>query len=338
MLRPHAREAGRHPLGQVDAIGADAFGQSDVCADQQHQAPGGGYRPQTPALLDSVRRAESAKYDRRADGKTLGDGLRGGNARRIGEEQQPGQRRPAHDPWRKGQGRTRQGSQFVLTVQGTPPMSQALVEIRARIAAAEARAGRPAGSVTLVAVSKTQPWDHIAPVLDAGQKVFGENRVQEAMERWGDRREGLELRLIGPLQTNKAREAVGFFDVIETLDREKLARVLADEVQRAGRAPRLYVQVNVGEEPQKAGVAPDEADAFIAACRATYGLAIEGLMCIPPFDQDPAPHFAKLCAIAARNDLNSLSMGMSDDFEIAIAQGATSVRVGSALFGGRNYG
>ena len=158
------------------------------------------------------------------------------------------------------------------------------------------------------------------------------------MERWGDRREGLELRLIGPLQTNKAREAVAFFDVIETVDREKLARVLADEIQRAGKAPRLYVQVNTGEEPQKAGIAPGEADAFIAACRGTYGLAVEGLMCIPPFEADPAPHFAQLRAIAERNGVAKLSMGMSDDFEIAIAEGATSVRVGSALFGARNYG
>ncbi|KQV62151.1 MULTISPECIES: YggS family pyridoxal phosphate-dependent enzyme [unclassified Caulobacter] len=215
--------------------------------------------------------------------------------------------------------------------------SQALAEIRDRIAAAETRAGRPAGSTTLVAVSKTQPWEHIAPVLAAGQKVFGENRVQEAMERWGDRREGLELRLIGPLQTNKVREAVGLFDVIETLDREKLARALADEIERVGKAPRLYVQVNTGEEPQKAGVTPADADAFIAAFRTTYGLAIEGLMCIPPVDADPAPHFALLRTIAARNGIEKLSMGMSDDFETAIAQGATSVRVGSAIFGRRDY-
>ncbi|USQ96011.1 YggS family pyridoxal phosphate-dependent enzyme [Caulobacter sp. RL271] len=217
-------------------------------------------------------------------------------------------------------------------------MSQALAEIKHRIAAAEARAGRPAGSVTLVAVSKTQPWEHIAPVFAAGQKVFGENRVQEAMERWAPRREGLELRLIGPLQTNKAREAVAFFDVVETVDREKLARVLADEIQRAGKAPRLYIQVNVGEEAQKAGIAPGEADAFVAACRATYGLTVEGLMCIPPVDQDPAPHFALLREIAQRNGVEKLSMGMSDDFETAIAQGATSVRVGSAIFGNRTYG
>ena len=216
-------------------------------------------------------------------------------------------------------------------------MSHALAQVQASIGAAEIRAGRLAGSVTLVAVSKTQPWESVAPVLEAGQRVFGENRVQEAMERWGDRREGLELRLIGPLQTNKAREAVSFFDVIETLDREKLARVLADEIQRAGKAPRLYVQVNIGQEAQKAGIAPAEADAFIAACRETYGLTVEGLMCIPPFEEDPAPHFAALRAIAERNGVEKLSMGMSDDFEIAIAQGATSVRVGSAIFGSRTY-
>lgn len=186
-----------------------------------------------------------------------------------------------------------------------------------------------------MAVSKTQPWDHIAPVLAAGQKVFGENRVQEAVERWTPHRDGLELRLIGPLQTNKVRDAVAFFDVIETVDREKLARALATEIARAGKAPRLYVQVNVGREPQKAGVAPDEADTFITLCRGELGLTIEGLMCIPPADEDPAPHFSLLRAIAERNVLAKLSMGMSDDFEIAVAQGATSVRVGSAIFGVR---
>ena len=215
-------------------------------------------------------------------------------------------------------------------------MSDALASIRSRIAAAETAAGRAPGSVTLVAVSKTQPWDHIAPVLAADQKVFGENRVQEALERWTPRRDGLELRLIGPLQTNKVRDAVAFFDVIETVDREKLARALADEIARAGKAPRLYVQVNVGEEPQKAGVAPRDADGFIATCRDAHGLTIEGLMCIPPADEPPGPHFALLARIAARNNLSKLSMGMSDDFETAIRFGATSVRVGSALFGPRN--
>ena len=204
-----------------------------------------------------------------------------------------------------------------------------------RIGAAAVAAGRQPGDVTLVAVSKQQPWEHIAPVLAAGQTVFGENRVQEAFERWGERREGLELRLIGPLQTNKAREAIALFDVIETVDRPKLARVLAEEIARAGKTPRLYVQVNTGEEPQKAGVIPSEADAFIASCRAEHGLSIEGLMCIPPEAEPAGPHFALLAKIAARNGLEKLSMGMSGDYETAVRFGATSVRVGSALFGAR---
>jgi len=208
-------------------------------------------------------------------------------------------------------------------------------DILARIAAAAKAAGRDPAAVTLTAVSKTQPWEAVAPVVAAGQRVFGENRVQEAAERWTGRREGLELRLIGPLQSNKAREAVELFDVIETLDREKLARVLAEEIQRAGKAPRLLVQVNTGEEPQKAGVIPTEADGFIARCRGEFGLAVEGLMCIPPEAEPPGPHFALLAQIAARNGLPALSMGMSADFETAIAFGATEVRVGSALFGAR---
>ncbi len=205
----------------------------------------------------------------------------------------------------------------------------------ARIARAAQAAGRDPRDVELVAVSKTQPWDAIAPVLAAGQKVFGENRVQEAMERWAERREGLTLHLIGPLQSNKAKEAVAFFDVIETLDREKIARVLAEEIQKAGKAPALYVQVNTGEEPQKAGVSPADADAFIAAARSTYGLNPVGLMCIPPAEEPPGPHFALLAKVAARNGLAKLSMGMSGDFETAIRFGATSVRVGSAVFGAR---
>jgi pyridoxal phosphate enzyme (YggS family) len=213
-------------------------------------------------------------------------------------------------------------------------MSDVYSSIQSRIRAAAVAAGRPADAVILVAVSKLQPWDHIAPILAAGQRVFGENRVQEAMGRWSERRAQVELRLIGPLQSNKAREAVGFFDVIESLDREKLARVLAAEVQAQGRAPRLFVQVNTGEEPQKAGVLPGQADGFIALCRG-LDLPVEGLMCIPPALGDPAPHFRLLGQIAARNGLGKLSMGMSDDFEIAIACGATSVRVGSALFGVR---
>jgi len=205
----------------------------------------------------------------------------------------------------------------------------------ARIARAAQAAGRDPADVTLVAVSKQQPWEAIAPVLAAGQTVFGENRVQEALARWEGRRDGLTLHLIGPLQTNKAKEAVAFFDVIESLDRDKLARVLAEEAQKQGRSPRLYVQVNTGEEPQKAGIAPGAADAFIALLRSTYGLAPEGLMCLPPAEEPPGPHFALLGKIAARNGLAKLSMGMSGDFETAIRFGATSVRVGSAVFGER---
>jgi pyridoxal phosphate enzyme (YggS family) len=205
-----------------------------------------------------------------------------------------------------------------------------------RIAAAAKAAGRDPGDVTLVAVSKQQPEERLAAMLATGQAIYGENRVQEAEGHWAHRRQGLELRLIGPLQSNKAREAVALFDVIETLDRARLAAVLADEIQRAGKAPRLYVQVNTGEEPQKAGVPPTEADAFIAACRADYGLTIEGLMCIPPEAEAAGPHFALLAAIARRNGLQKLSMGMSGDFETAVRFGATSVRVGSALFGTRS--
>ncbi len=205
------------------------------------------------------------------------------------------------------------------------------------MAAAATAAGRDPAAITLVAVSKQQPWAHIEPILAAGQTVFGENRVQEALGRWSDQASGLELRLIGPLQTNKAREAAAFFQVIESLDRPRLAAALAGEIQRLGRAPRLYVQVNTGEEPQKAGITPLQADAFIAACRSEYGLALEGLMCVPPAREPPAPHFALLAKIAARNGLQRLSMGMSGDFETAIRFGATAVRVGSALFGARNY-
>jgi PLP dependent protein len=204
----------------------------------------------------------------------------------------------------------------------------------ARMATAAQAAGRRPEDVTLVGVSKQQDWESIAPVLAEGQRIFGENRVQEAQGRWANRREGLELRLIGPLQTNKVRDAVALFDVIETLDRPKLAKALADEAAHQGRMPRLYIQVNTGEEPQKAGVSPTLADGFIAECR-SLGLLIEGLMAIPPDGVPPAMHFALLAKIAARNGLMKLSMGMSGDFEIAIAHGATSVRVGSALFGAR---
>ena len=218
-----------------------------------------------------------------------------------------------------------------------------LAEVRGRIELACQDAGRATGDVQLIAVSKTFEAEHIAPVIAAGQRLFGENRVQEARSKWPALREGrpdIELHLIGPLQSNKVREALALFDVIQTLDRESLAKELAKEIARGaaedGRpAPRLLVQVNTGEEPQKAGVAPLEADAFLARCREIHGLAIEGLMCIPPADEPAAPHFALLGEIARRNGLKTLSMGMSGDFETAIALGATHVRVGSAIFGGR---
>jgi pyridoxal phosphate enzyme (YggS family) len=211
----------------------------------------------------------------------------------------------------------------------------ALRTIVARIDAAARSAGRDPEDVRLTAVSKQQPWEAVAPIVAAGQRVFGENRVQDALGCWRDRREGLELRLIGPLQTNKVQEAVAFFDVIETLDRPRLAEALARQIQIHGRTPKLYVQVNTGEEPQKAGVAPHETDAFLTSCRQQFGLTIEGLMCIPPLGEPPGPHFALLGKIAHRNGVARLSMGMSDDFEIAIRHGATDVRVGSALFGAR---
>lgn len=193
--------------------------------------------------------------------------------------------------------------------------------------------------MTLTAVSKTQPPEAIDAILATGQRIFGENRVQEAQGRWTERRAtlpDLELRLIGPLQTNKAEDAVALFDMIETLDREKLARALAQAAEKRGRSPRVLVQVNTGMEPQKAGVLPDQSDALIAAARGTYGLTVDGLMCIPPADQDAEPHFKMLRDMAERNGLSVLSMGMSGDYETAIRCGATHVRVGTALFGERN--
>jgi len=213
-----------------------------------------------------------------------------------------------------------------------------LLDVRARIAAAEKAARRPAGSVQLVAVSKTFEADAIRPVLQAGQRVFGENRVQEAQGKWPALRQefpGIELHLIGPLQSNKAKEAVALFDVIETVDREKIAAELAKEVAKQGRQLRFYVQVNIGLEQQKAGIDPREAAAFAARCRDVHGLAVEGLMCIPPADENPGPHFALLAKIAAEAGVEKLSMGMSGDYETAVAFGATSVRVGSAIFGTR---
>jgi pyridoxal phosphate enzyme (YggS family) len=212
-----------------------------------------------------------------------------------------------------------------------------LDQITRRIAAAEAAAHRPVGCVTLIAVSKVQPLDRVEAVLAEGHRVFGENYVQEAAGKWPDLRARfgpVAVHMIGPLQTNKAKQAVELFDAIHTLDRPSLAEKLARLVQERGRAPELFVQVNTGAEPQKAGVLPDEADRFIATARA-MDLPLAGLMCIPPEGEDSAPHFALLAEIAARNGLRGLSMGMSGDFEAAIAAGATHVRVGSAIFGAR---
>ncbi|TPK46134.1 YggS family pyridoxal phosphate-dependent enzyme [Mesorhizobium sp. B2-5-4] len=215
---------------------------------------------------------------------------------------------------------------------------QQFFAVKAKIAAAEQEAGREAGAVTLVAVSKTFDAFDIQPVIEAGQRVFGENRIQEAQGKWPALKKAfpdIELHLIGPLQSNKAREAVALFDVIEIIDRDKIAAELAKEIARQGRAPKLYVQVNTGSEPQKAGIEPREAVAFVKRCREVHGLAIEGLMCIPPADENPGPHFALLEKMAREAGVAKLSMGMSGDYEIAIAFGATSVRVGSAIFGNR---
>ncbi|MFO1141403.1 MAG: YggS family pyridoxal phosphate-dependent enzyme [Amaricoccus sp.] len=212
-----------------------------------------------------------------------------------------------------------------------------LADVRSRLAAALQRAGRAPDAATLVAVSKLQPLARVRAVLDAGQRVFGENRVQEAESKWPALAAdfpGVELHLVGPLQSNKVARAVELFAAIHSLDRERLARRIADAVQAQGRAPTLFVQVNTGREPQKAGVDPDALDALLGACRG-YDLPVYGLMAIPPADADPGPHFAMLAALAARHGLAGLSMGMSDDFELAIAHGATHVRVGSALFGER---
>jgi len=215
---------------------------------------------------------------------------------------------------------------------------QRYLEVTARIEAAARRVGRDPAGITLVAVSKTFDIEDIVPVLDIPHRVFGENRVQESYGKWPqlkNRYPDTVLHLIGPLQTNKAREAVELFDCIETLDREKLARTLAKEIAATGKSPELFIQVNTGLEPQKAGVPPQDVDQFIQTCRGTFELPVSGLMCIPPADEEPALHFALLAKLAKRNGLAKLSMGMSGDFETAIELGATHVRVGSAIFGSR---
>jgi hypothetical protein len=224
------------------------------------------------------------------------------------------------------------------TAQVTSPSPNGLAAVEQEIARACKDARRDRTSVTLIAVSKTFDADAISPVIKAGQRIFGENRVQEAKAKWPalvSAHSGITLHLIGPLQSNKAKEAVALFDAIHSVDRPSICEALAKEIKSQGRHPELFVQINTGEEPQKAGVAPAEADAFIASCRDKYGLAISGLMCIPPVDEAPGPHFALTAKIGARNGLQNLSMGMSADFATAIQFGATHVRVGSAIFGHR---
>jgi PLP dependent protein len=226
-----------------------------------------------------------------------------------------------------------------MTSAATEVRETPLVRVRAEIARASTEAGRDPAEVTLVAISKTFDAPAIEPVIAAGQRVFGENRVQEAKAKWPAlkaRHPGVELHLVGSLQSNKAKEAVALFDAIHSVDRASLAEALAKEIAKQGRAPILFVEVNTGAEPQKAGVLPEAADAFINTCRERYGLAIAGLMCIPPADEPPAPHFALTAKIAKRNGLSLLSMGMSADFPLAIAFGATHVRVGTAIFGERD--
>lgn len=222
--------------------------------------------------------------------------------------------------------------------QGVNGIAERLSGVRREIARALADSGRPAGAAQLVCVSKTFPAEAVRVALEAGQRVFGENYVQEAKAKWPALRAefpDVELHMIGPLQSNKAREAVALFDVIHSLDRPSLAAALAAEARRGAAMPRLLVQVNTGEEPQKAGIAPAHLAGFLAECREIHGLAIAGLMCIPPADEPPSPHFALLAKLAAASGLSLVSMGMSADFEQAIMLGATHVRVGSAIFGAR---
>ena len=227
---------------------------------------------------------------------------------------------------------------FCAAVTLSKVQTMSLTDITAQIAKAEVRSGRPAGSVHLIAVSKVQPTERVDAVLTEGHRLFGENRVQEAAGKWPGFREtfeNIDLHLIGPLQTNKVKQAVGLFDVIHSVDREKLARKLAEEFDAADKQIPCFLQINTGEEEQKAGCLPAEADAFVRACREDYALPVAGLMCIPPADEEPSLHFALLKKIAVRNGLSGLSMGMSGDFESAIALGATHIRVGSAIFGAR---
>ena len=226
----------------------------------------------------------------------------------------------------------------IVTDESAIDVAARLAAVRDEIAAVAREADRQAAGITLVAVAKGHGADRIRPALAAGHRVFGENRVQEAELKWPALRAefpGVQLHLIGPLQTNKVKLAIGLFDVIETVDRPKLARELAKQMEKSGRRPACYIQVNTGAEAQKAGVPPEQADAFAAACRDEYGLPVAGLMCIPPLDEEPSLHFALLRDIARRNGLDGLSMGMSADYPVAIAFGATLVRIGTAIFGER---
>lgn len=226
----------------------------------------------------------------------------------------------------------------LLALEAGPDIAANLAAVRARIAAAERDAGRATGAVTLVAVGKTHGADAMRHAIGAGQTAFGENRVQEAEAKWPALKAefpAVRLHLIGPVQRNKVKRAVGLFDSIETVDRRELAKSLADEMARSGRRPECFIEVNTGEEPQKGGIAPRQADGFVRECRDVFGLPICGLMCVPPIGEEPSLHFALLREIARRNGLAQLSMGMSADFEVAIAFGATHVRVGTAIFGAR---
>ena len=225
-----------------------------------------------------------------------------------------------------------------MTTPLTKPLPNGLAQVEQDIARACREAKRDRASVTLIAVSKTFDATAISPIIDAGQRVFGENRVQEAKAKWPELVSacpGIAVHLIGPLQSNKAKEAVALFDAIHSVDRPSICEALAKEIKNQQKQPDLFVQINTGEEPQKAGIAPGEADTFLVRCREHYGLSISGLMCIPPVNDAPAPHFALTARIAARNGLTNLSMGMSADFAVAIQMGATHVRVGSAIFGHR---
>jgi len=337
-VRPHALERERrrrHAFRQVNARRPDRRSERGIGADQEKQ-PSLCANPLELARDNAAIGGAKVPEDDGGSGRKRGSDLpRLRRALRIGEKPQTRQApRAAKSPGGAAQVSCRTAvhalTRFLVTIE--------LNDIRTRIAAAARAAGRDAAGIDLVAISKQQPVANVEAVLRAGQRHFGENRVQEAMARWSPLRPrfpDVRLRLVGPLQSNKAREAVAFFDAIDSLDRPKLAAALADAAQKGGVCPDILVQVNTGEEAQKAGVIPSEADAFIAEARGAFGLPVRGLMCIPPVDEQPAMHFALLAKIAMRNGLSDLSMGMSGDFETAIRFGATMVRVGSAVFGAR---